>query len=69
MLSDFLFKYVYRVKPIPYPDPNGTVPKSVLMMAPHTSIMDFVIGLAVENTRETSWSMPRTSSKNANVSL
>ncbi len=46
MLSTFLFKYVYRLKPIPYPRPEGTVPKSVLMMAPHTSFMDFVIGLA-----------------------
>ena len=46
MLSTFLFKYVYRLKPIPYPRPEGTVPKSVLMMAPHTSIMDFVIGLS-----------------------
>lgn len=46
MLSTFLFKYVYRVKPIPYPNPEGTIPKSVLMMAPHTSIMDFVIGLS-----------------------
>ena len=46
MLSTFLVKYVYRLKPIPYPRPEGTVPKSVLMMAPHTSMMDFVIGLA-----------------------
>ncbi|MBO6080394.1 MAG: 1-acyl-sn-glycerol-3-phosphate acyltransferase [Bacteroidales bacterium] len=46
MLSTFLFKYVYRLKPIDYPEPGGTIPKSVLMMAPHTSIMDFVIGLS-----------------------
>lgn len=46
MLSTFLFKYVYRLKPIDYPEPSGTIPKSVLMMAPHTSIMDFVIGLS-----------------------
>ena len=46
MLSTFLFKYIYRLKPVEYPDPNGTLPKSVLMMAPHTSIMDFVFGLA-----------------------
>ena len=46
MLSTFLFKYVYRLKPIDYPEPSGTIPKSVLMMAPHTSVMDFVIGLS-----------------------
>ena len=46
MLSTFLFKYVYRLKPIDYPEPSGTIPKSVLMMAPHTSMMDFVIGLS-----------------------
>ncbi|MDY6348076.1 MAG: 1-acyl-sn-glycerol-3-phosphate acyltransferase [Bacteroidales bacterium] len=46
MISDFLFKYIYRVKPIPYPKPGGTVGKSVLMMAPHTSMMDFIIGLS-----------------------
>ena len=46
MLSTFLFKYVYRLKPIDYPEPDGTIPKSVLMMAPHTSMMDFVIGLS-----------------------
>ena len=46
MLSTFLFKYVYRLKPVPYPNPEGTLPKSVLMMAPHTSLMDFVIGLS-----------------------
>ena len=46
MISTFLFKYVYRLKPIPYPRPEGTLPKSVLMMAPHTSLMDFIIGLS-----------------------
>lgn len=46
MFSEFLFKYIYRVKPIPYPVPEGTLKKSVLMMAPHTSIMDFIIGLS-----------------------
>jgi 1-acyl-sn-glycerol-3-phosphate acyltransferase len=44
--STFFFKYIYRLKPIDYPDPNGTLPKSVLMMAPHTSAMDFIIGLS-----------------------
>lgn len=46
MLSTFLFKYIYRLKPIDYPLPEGTLKKSVLMMAPHTSIMDLIIGLA-----------------------
>lgn len=44
--SSFFFKYIYRLKPVDYPDPNGTLPKSVLMMAPHTSAMDFIIGLS-----------------------
>lgn len=47
--SAFNFKYLFRLKPIDYPDPNGTLPKSVLMMAPHTSVMDFVIGLSAMN--------------------
>ena len=47
--SEFFFKYIYRLKPVQYPDPNGTLPKSVLMMAPHTSFMDFIIGLSAMN--------------------
>lgn len=46
MLSKFLFKYIYRLKPIDYPVSGGTLKKSVLMMAPHTSVMDFIIGLS-----------------------